>query len=176
MATLYIGHTTKRPLTHVQYIRKLHLEPIHLKDADMYEDNTFGADHHHHHLLSRPPLKTPLHRMKGLLQSMLSIIQIKWTSGEINRGGMVIPMLRSDGKRGETMTYFCDACFNVLPVYLCMKLKHTMDEELHSCWDLWHNKFKNSTYIPDYWQGKIRLRQSPAKRHRSPSQEEKASE
>ncbi|ETI37148.1 hypothetical protein F442_16641 [Phytophthora nicotianae P10297] len=54
MATLYIGHTTKRPLTHVQYIRKLHLEPIHLKDADMYEDNTFGADHHHHHLLSRP--------------------------------------------------------------------------------------------------------------------------
>ncbi|ETP35121.1 hypothetical protein F442_16639 [Phytophthora nicotianae P10297] len=85
-------------------------------------------------------------------------------------------MLRSDGKRGETMTYFCDACFNVLPVYLCMKLKHTMDEELHSCWDLWHNKFKNSTDIPDYRQGKIRLRQSPAKRHRSPSEEEKASE
>lgn len=39
----YHAGKSTRPLTHVQYIRKLHLELIHLKSEDMYEENKFGA-------------------------------------------------------------------------------------------------------------------------------------
>ncbi|KAG2768483.1 hypothetical protein PC129_g17563 [Phytophthora cactorum] len=88
----------------------------------------------------------------------------------VQRNCKVCSLLRTDGKRGGTTTYFCDVCFRSLPVYLCMKPKHTMDEELRSCWDIWYNTFKNGTYIPDNLQGKIRLRQSPAKRRRTSSE------
>ncbi|KAG3160817.1 hypothetical protein PI126_g6706 [Phytophthora idaei] len=94
----------------------------------------------------------------------------------VQRNCKVRSLLRTDGKRGGTTTYFCDACFSSLIAYLCMKPKRTMDEELRSCLDIWHNTFKNGTYIPDNLQGKIRLRQSPAKRRRTSSEEEKASE
>ncbi|ETP28050.1 hypothetical protein F442_22666 [Phytophthora nicotianae P10297] len=167
-----------RPLTHVQYIRKLHLELIHLKDSDMYEGNTFGAD-------PPPPVSTENDALatsandeggssEHVIYSPKQGDEWRKHSGQlkrVQRNCKVCSLLRSDGKRGGTTTYYCDACFTALPVYLCMKPKHMMEEELRSCWDIWHNKFKNGTEIPDNLQGKIRLRQSPAKRRRSPSDE-----
>ncbi|KAE9329944.1 hypothetical protein PR003_g15438 [Phytophthora rubi] len=53
----------------------------------------------------------------------------------------VCSVLRSDGKRGGTTTYFCDVFFSALPVYLCMKPRYTMDDALRSYWDIWHTTF-----------------------------------
>ncbi|POM69867.1 Hypothetical protein PHPALM_13810 [Phytophthora palmivora] len=67
----------------------------------------------------------------------------------------VCSLHRTDGKRGGTTTYFCDACYGSLPVYLCTKPMHTVDGELRSCWDIWHSSYKNGTDIPENLQGRL---------------------
>ncbi|KAF1785531.1 hypothetical protein GQ600_27933 [Phytophthora cactorum] len=130
-------HIMRRAFTYArshQYIRKLHLELINLKDEDMYEGNTFGA--------GGTPLGQDTTSSDGgtlaerVVHSAKPIDDWRNHSGQlkrVQRNCKECSLLRTDRKRGGTTTYFCDVWFSSLPVYLCMKPKHTMDEELRSC-------------------------------------------
>ncbi|POM67809.1 Hypothetical protein PHPALM_16120, partial [Phytophthora palmivora] len=160
-----------RPLTHVQYIRKLRLELINLQGEDMYDGNTFGAD--------SPSSISARSGDRGDHPKHAAKQVDEWRnhSGQLKRAQQsckVCSLHRTGGKRGKTATYFCDACYALLPGYLCMKPKYTVEGELRSCWDIWHRSYKNGTGIPENLQGKIRLRQSPAKRRHVSAEEEKA--
>ncbi|POM76007.1 LOW QUALITY PROTEIN: Hypothetical protein PHPALM_6802 [Phytophthora palmivora] len=170
-----------RPLTHVQYIRKLHLELINLKGENMYEGNTFGADPPQSLVSTNDPPSSisassgnrgdhPKHSAKQVHEWRNPSGQLK----RVQRNCKVCSLHRTGGKRGGTTTYFCDACYGSLPVYICMKPKHTVEGVLRSCWDIWHSSYKNGTGIPENLQGKIKLRQSPAKRRHESAEEEKA--
>lgn len=88
----------------------------------------------------------------------------------------VCTILTEDGKRGATTTYYCDGCDFPGPIYLCTKPKWPMKGTIKSCWDVWHNEYKNGAEIPAHKKGKIRVRaakttgspgKSPAKRRRA---------
>ncbi|EGZ13789.1 hypothetical protein PHYSODRAFT_415622, partial [Phytophthora sojae] len=64
------------------------------------------------------------------------------------RNCKICSLMRTDGKRGGTTTYYCEACVDPQQVYLCMKPKKTTDGVLMSCWEIWHTTYKNGTAIP----------------------------
>ncbi|POM76723.1 Hypothetical protein PHPALM_6013 [Phytophthora palmivora] len=159
-----------RPLTHVQYIRKLGLELINLKGQDMYEGNTFEANPPRSLVSTNDPPSSisasrgdrgdhPKHAAKQVDEWRDHSGQLK----RVQRNCKVCSLHRNDDKCGGTTTYFCDGWYDLLPVYPCMKPKHTVEGKLRSCRDIWHRSYEYGTGIPENLYGKIRLRQSPAK-------------
>ncbi|EGZ30148.1 hypothetical protein PHYSODRAFT_472628 [Phytophthora sojae] len=138
-----------RPLTHVQYIRKLHLELIHLKSEDIYEDNKFGAAS----TAAPAASASRAERTSGTQHLPTQIDEWRTHSGQskqVQRNCMIGSLMPTDGKLGGTTTYYCKACVDSQQVYLCMKPKKTIDGVLMSCWEIWHTIYKNGIAIPDH--------------------------
>ncbi|ETP31807.1 hypothetical protein F442_19353 [Phytophthora nicotianae P10297] len=147
-----------KPMTHVQYMCKLHEDLLALTTDDMYEDNTF-----------QPGDEASADEEAGE------------EAGEegSDSTGHVCTLKTPNGKRGATSTYFCDGCDFPGTSYLSMKPKWVVRDKMLSCWDVWHKEFKNGKAIPESLKDRIRVRapmtsgspgKSPTKRRRVDSE------
>ncbi|OWZ14676.1 hypothetical protein PHMEG_00011806 [Phytophthora megakarya] len=130
-----------KPLTRVQYMCRLHLEPIALTAGDMFEANTFQPGH------------TPK-----------QVDEWRDHSGQMQKNCEVCAM-RTESKRGATTTSYFNDCDFAGPIYLCMKLKWSEDYTVMNCWEIWHTVYKNGKAIKAEMKGKFLVREPPRTAH-----------
>eukprot|EP00644_Phytophthora_capsici_P005686 jgi/Phyca11/97698/e_gw1.2.1118.1 len=158
-----------RPLTHVKYMKKLHLQLCRLQATDMYESNTFGT---------QPPQARPAYVPVpvGANQSIAHAARQVDTwrnegtqSKRRQRTCKVCSLLPTDTQRASTTTYYCSDCSDKGPVYLCMRARRQVRGVAMTCWDVWHKEWMNGKLI-SFENGKgIRMRQKPAEVPSTPS-------
>ncbi|POM60489.1 hypothetical protein PHPALM_30649 [Phytophthora palmivora] len=151
------GHTK---LTHVKFLKQLHLEFIQLQERD------WGA-------LQRMQA-TSTKSCDTIRQSYHVPVQVdEWRAGKQGRkrrqrACKVCSVLKesSEAKGGETM-FYCSTYklhsnskkATVTRVYLCNKVKHTSNGETVSCFEIWHRHWPNGSMLsPSQRKKKIRAR------------------
>ncbi|KAG3109781.1 hypothetical protein PI124_g8712 [Phytophthora idaei] len=98
-----------KPMTHVQYMCKLHMQLITLTADEMYEANTFQP---------APDMQVPEAESSGHLAKQSE----EWRdhSGQrkrVQKNCKICTLMTPKGKRGATSTYFCDGCDFPGPIY-----------------------------------------------------------
>ncbi|POM73208.1 Hypothetical protein PHPALM_9966 [Phytophthora palmivora] len=144
----YHKNKESKPLTHVKYMIKLHLQLCQLHATDMYEGNTFGVPQPSTTSRNEP---LPVGADK---QSQHSARQVdEWHNASTQpkrrqRACKVCSTLRTDTQRASTTSYFCGDCSEVGPIFLCMRARRKVREVAMTCWDIWHQEWANGKLIP----------------------------
>eukprot|EP00644_Phytophthora_capsici_P000709 jgi/Phyca11/109104/e_gw1.16.609.1 len=143
-------HKTKesRPLTHVKYMIKLHLQLSQLQATDMYEGNTFGTQ-----LPASLPNYEPLPIGAAQQTEHMALQSDEWRNEGTQakrrqRACKVCSVLRTESKRASTTTYFCKDCNKAGPIFLCMRARRNVRGAAMTCWDIWHKEWVNGKLIP----------------------------
>ena len=144
-----------KALSHVAYLKQLHIELCQLGEQDMYAglvnrnaavgDTEEGGD--------------PGAAVEG--EEHVCKLTDEWrkASGQLKRrqrGCKVCSMFRDQTSSG-TSTFYCGQCRENKRVYLCRRAHRQIRGVLMTCWDIWHREFKNGQCPPSDL-GNIRLR------------------
>ncbi|KAG2840833.1 hypothetical protein PC111_g3317 [Phytophthora cactorum] len=125
----------ERKLSHVQYLKQLHLELSQLQAEDWQQ------------LLRHRGFQTDEWRKGSATQARK----------RRQRACKVCSVSKADGEaRGGETTFFCGECKlkpaskNALAarVFLCNKVKHSVNSVSASCFEIWHTYWENGTLIP----------------------------
>ncbi|KAG3101183.1 hypothetical protein PI124_g11156 [Phytophthora idaei] len=143
----YHKNKTSKPLTHVKYTIKLHLQFTQLQATDMYEGNTYGT---------QIPSATPTYDEIPVgpnQQSKHAARQVnEWRDEDKQkqqqRSCKVCSTLRNEAKRASTTTYYCGDCNETGPIFLCMRARRSVRGVAMTCWDIWHKEWVNGSQIP----------------------------
>eukprot|EP00644_Phytophthora_capsici_P009724 jgi/Phyca11/118001/e_gw1.35.144.1 len=152
---------TSRPLSHVKFMKKLHLQLCNLAAPDMYEENTFGTE--------RPPENPTYEPIStgGSQTTRHTARQVdEWRNADTQakrrqRACKVCSVLRTGTQRASTTTYFCGDCNDIGPIFLCMRARRKVREVAMACWDIWHKEWANGSLIPVDNGRSIRVRHKP---------------
>ncbi|OWY95065.1 hypothetical protein PHMEG_00035037 [Phytophthora megakarya] len=143
----YHKHKNSKPLTHVKFMIKLHLQLTQLQPTDMYEGNTFGA---------QVPSSTPTYELLPVgarQQSQHSARLVdEWRNADTQpkrrqRACKVCSTLRTDTQRAPTTSYYCADCSTVGPIFLCQRARRKVRDVAMTCWDIWHQEWANGKMI-----------------------------
>jgi hypothetical protein len=140
-------------LSHVAFLKQLHLELIQLQAEDLE-----GASS-----LSKPPqISRSVHNGHRATQVD------EWREG--NKAGhkkrrqrvcKVCSLLRKSDERASETSWYCGKCaVRGTPTYLCMRPRHQHAGDTINCFDMWHKIWKNGTVLPRSAQ-KRRIRTRP---------------
>ncbi|EGZ13000.1 hypothetical protein PHYSODRAFT_334829 [Phytophthora sojae] len=157
----------KRKATHVEFLKKLHLELIQLKPDDWTQMLRHRGMH-----------PTPSKQRKATT-THVPVPTDEWrkdntddTRKRRQRACKVYSVLKRAGEaRGGETTFYCGggklktAAKNAhtARVFLCNKVKHTSNGEAVPCLEIWHRHWKNGTVIPpSITKRKIRARKPAA--------------
>ncbi|GMF31732.1 unnamed protein product [Phytophthora fragariaefolia] len=132
----YHKNKESRPLTHVKYMIKLHLQLCQLQATDMYEGNTFGTQ--------QPPATPnyePIPVGVGPPSTHIARQVDQWRNEDTQakrrqRACKVCSALRSGEQRASTTTYFCGNCNDLGPIFLCMRARRQVRGVAMTCWDI----------------------------------------
>ncbi|OWZ16488.1 LOW QUALITY PROTEIN: hypothetical protein PHMEG_0009714 [Phytophthora megakarya] len=157
----YHKNMESRPLTHVKYMIKLHLQLIQLQASDMYEWNAFGAQ-----LPEPEPTYVPLPVGADESSEHAARQVDEWWNADTQakrrqRSCKVCSVLRTEKHRAATTTYYCSTCSDAGPIYLCMRARRKVREVAMTCWDIWHKEWSNGKMIPVDNGRAIRVRRMP---------------
>uniref|UniRef100_H3GV95 PiggyBac transposable element-derived protein domain-containing protein n=1 Tax=Phytophthora ramorum TaxID=164328 RepID=H3GV95_PHYRM len=140
-------HNTSLPLTHVKYMKKLHLQLCQMRTSDMYKENTFGAQ-------EDTQQDTPTTASAGADQTTHTHRQLnEWRDRDTQpkrrqRSCKICSLLRVGDKRSTTASFFCDECSEAGPIFLCMKPHRQIRGVAITCWDICHREWVNGKLIP----------------------------
>ncbi|ETO83574.1 hypothetical protein F444_02432 [Phytophthora nicotianae P1976] len=113
----------------------------------MYEGNTFGTQHGSGEDATAPSVVDTgeaLHAPKQLDDWRNRDTQPK----RRQRACKVCSLLRASDKRATTTAFFCDACSESGPIFLCMKPRRQIRGVAMTCWDIWHCEWRNGKLVP----------------------------
>ncbi|POM69800.1 Hypothetical protein PHPALM_13889 [Phytophthora palmivora] len=153
----YHKQKSSRPLTHVKYMKKLHLQLSQLQASDMYEGNTFGT-HESSQGASIPG--------SGGRQTTHAVHQLdEWRNTTTQpkrrqRACKVCSLLRVAVKRATTASFFCQECSSTGPMFLCMKPCRQIRGVAMTCWDIWHREWMNGKLVSVDTGRNIRVRRA----------------
>ncbi|GMF56109.1 unnamed protein product [Phytophthora fragariaefolia] len=167
MHKAYYKNKTTRPLSHVKYMKKLHMQLCALQAVDMYESNTFGT---------REPIPAPrgvVPTVKDTSAHTMRQIQC-WCNADTQpkrrRGACkACPMLHAEGKRAATSKYFCLERNKEGPLFLCRSARYPVRGVAMICWDIWHREWSNGQLMPVDNGRSIRIRPATAHNEDAPS-------
>ncbi|GMF35153.1 unnamed protein product [Phytophthora fragariaefolia] len=156
----YHKNKTSHPMTHVKYMKKLHLQLCQLQPTDMYEGNTFGTQPARARDAPEP-LPTGSSQSTHAPQH-LDVWRDQTTQPKRRqRACKVCSILRDGVKRAATTAFFCGDCSKVGPIFLCMKPRRQIRGVAMTCWDVWHREWMNGKLIPVETGRSIRVRRAP---------------
>ncbi|KAG1706249.1 hypothetical protein DVH05_001397 [Phytophthora capsici] len=172
----YSKKKTIKGMTHVQYMSTLYQQLIAFSADDMYEENIFQPGTYVIYD-AIPEDVEAIADADPVSHSPKQNDDWRGHSGQRKRvqKNCKVRAMRAEVKRGATTTYFCDSCDFVGPIYLCEKPKWLESNKMMSCWDIWHEVYKNDKEITEEMESKFRVRgskttgspkKSPAKRRR----------
>ncbi|KAJ0391884.1 hypothetical protein ATCC90586_003559 [Pythium insidiosum] len=144
-----------------------------LKDYQKYMG---GVDVHDQLRLQRYSLQRALKFQKYYKSLFLGLADIaeqvdEWRPGNTpatqkrrTRACKVCSVLKTDNKRSSETSWRCKTCrYNNLPVYLCQRARREYRGQRQTCFDIWHDTWKNGTDIPKTTKrSKIRARKTTA--------------
>lgn len=143
-------------LTHVKFLKQLHLELCQLREEDW-------ATLHDNACLQVTPTK-PMQRTNSRQAAHQPVQNDEWRSGNNQQGRKrrtrackVCSLLKgTDNAKGGDSSVYCSEC--KLPntskrpmawrVFLCEKVRHTYNGAAMSCFDIWHKAWRNGTLLP----------------------------
>ncbi|ETP05033.1 hypothetical protein F441_18280 [Phytophthora nicotianae CJ01A1] len=154
----YHKNKESRPLTHVKYMIKLHLQLSQLQATDMYEGNTFDTQ-----LPVSLPNYEPLPIGTAQQTEHMALRSNEWRNEGTQtkrrqRACKVCSFLLSKSKRASTTTYFCKDCNKAGPIFLCMRARRNGRGAAMNCWDIWRKEWVNGKLIPVSNDKSIRVR------------------
>ncbi|KAH7476183.1 uncharacterized protein KRP23_6872 [Phytophthora ramorum] len=169
----------KDKLSHVKFLKQLHLELTQLQESD------WDA------LRNRQGTPTK-RRAQSTRRAHVPLQVDEWRPGNGKTGRKrrqrackVCSLLKgTDESEGGETTHHCSTCKlkttsekpKASRVYLCTKVKHTHNGESISCFEIWHRHWRNGTLLPpSRKKRKIRAR-TPADNEESKSSEESSNE
>ncbi|ETO59807.1 hypothetical protein F444_21901 [Phytophthora nicotianae P1976] len=165
----YHKNEQSRPLSHVKYMKKLHLQLCRLQASDMFEANTFGTQQPAS-LPTCEPVAVGGSQSTSHTARQVDEWRNKGTQAErCQRTCKVCSVLRTEKQRAETTTYFCGECSEKGPVFLCVRARRQVRGVAITCWDLWHTEWMNGKLIPVDQGNTIRMRQKTPYVPASPS-------
>ncbi|KAG6617587.1 uncharacterized protein IUM83_02426 [Phytophthora cinnamomi] len=144
----YHKNKESRPLTHVKYMIKFHLQLCQLQSTDMYEGNTFGT---------QLPPATPDYEPIPVGVGPPSVHTARQVDEWRNEGTQakrrqrackVCSALRTSTQRAATTTYFCGDCNELGPIFLYMRARRNVCGVAMTCWDIWHKGWAKGKLIP----------------------------
>ncbi|GMF57137.1 unnamed protein product [Phytophthora fragariaefolia] len=163
----YYKNKTTRPLSHVKYMKKLHMQLCALQAVDMYESNTFGT---------REPIPAPRGAVPTVQDTTAHTMrQIeRWRNADTPpkrcRGACkVCSILHAEGNRAATSKYFCLECNNEGSIFLCRSARYPVRGVAMTCWDIWHREWSNGQLLPVDNGRSIRIRPATAQNEDAPS-------
>lgn len=156
----------KPKLSHVKFLKQLHLELTQLQETDW---DALRA-------VERTPKKS---RAPPMQRTHVPVQVDEWRDGNNGKGRKrrqrackVCSVLKgSDESRGGETTFYCSTCklhtSSKQPlasrVYLCNKVKHVNNGESVSCFEIWHKHWRNGSLLPpSQRKRKIRARRPAA--------------
>ncbi|KAG3188444.1 hypothetical protein PC128_g12174 [Phytophthora cactorum] len=99
-----------KPMTHLQYMCKLHMQLITLTADEMYEANTFQP--------VAPDMQVPEAESSGhLAKQSEERCDHSGQRMRVQKNCKICTLMTPKGKRGATATYFCDGCDFPGPIY-----------------------------------------------------------
>jgi hypothetical protein len=166
-------------LSHVKFLKKLHLELCQLDEANwaaLHDSDTYQAT----------PTKSSA-RQASRKSAHVPIQNDEWRGANNSQGRKrrtrvckVCSLLKgTDDARGEDSSVYCAICKletssknpKAARVFLCEKVRHSHDGVPMSCFDMWHKAWRNGSAPPTTVKRRIRARK-PAEIDASVSSEE----
>ncbi|ETI50524.1 hypothetical protein F443_05953 [Phytophthora nicotianae P1569] len=146
----YYKQKQAKPMSHVVYMKTLHLQLCQLQSTDMYEGNRFGVQ------TSVTPER--LERLVPAVGSgsthvvqQLQRFRNQDTQNKRYRAACKVCSALKEGKRAKTSTYYCSECRNDGPIFLCLRPHRKVRGVAVTCWDIWHRDWKNGCLIHRSW-------------------------
>uniref|UniRef100_H3GZJ6 PiggyBac transposable element-derived protein domain-containing protein n=1 Tax=Phytophthora ramorum TaxID=164328 RepID=H3GZJ6_PHYRM len=148
-------------MSHVKFLKELHLELCQLRDEDWEIVSTNAS------FQATPSKESNAHRARRANHKPL--LNDEWRPGNNNQGRKrrtrawkVCSLVKdtSSARGGDSSTY-CSTCTlqtsskkpMARRVFLCEKKRHAMKGELRSCFDIWHKCWSNGALAPAPQQG-----------------------
>ncbi|ETL80914.1 hypothetical protein L917_18638 [Phytophthora nicotianae] len=128
----FYKHKEEKPMSHVVYMKTLHLQLCQLQALDIYEGNQFGAV-----IGNTSASGTTDHRKQ------------RWCCTYCPTSFSVFEV---------TSTYYCNECNKFGPIFLCLRSHRKVRGVAATCWDIWHRDWKYGCLIPVEYAGKFRVR------------------
>uniref|UniRef100_H3H5X0 PiggyBac transposable element-derived protein domain-containing protein n=1 Tax=Phytophthora ramorum TaxID=164328 RepID=H3H5X0_PHYRM len=157
----FYKHKRERHLTHVKYLKRLHLQLSRLQETDMYEGNTFGSSEMPPPASSASRTASPGSQPNHTPQLIDEWRNLDTQPKRRQRTCKVCSLYtKLDGKKPTTSTYFCGDCAPVGSIVLCMRPRRQLNGGARTCWDIWHRDWKDGKLIPSELTGSIRMRKA----------------
>lgn len=144
----YYQNKQSRHLSHVKFMKKLHLQLCRVHGSDIYEGNTFGTAQP-----APPPAYEPIPVGSNEATSHTTRQVDEWRNEGTQakrrqRTCKISSVLCPDKQRAATTTYFCGSCREKGPVFLCTRARRQVRGVAMTCWDVWHKEWMHGKLIP----------------------------